>query len=223
MIGLEMPYSKHLPKILTDDDITLIVQTIFDSNNYSTNQIGEFLKWRDATYIEFLFYTGLRPIEGLQLRWDDIDLEKNLIYVRPYENHKRKNDLPAILTTPARKILSKYQNEFLKCPIKSEFIFPSIPLGKPMATCTMERRFLDICKHAGLAKIEYNRPSDGKPRYSISLYCLRHSFCTKIYKKTGSEIAVARLARHTQVQSASIYTHLNFEDKKHIADFVFNE
>jgi len=215
-----MPYTKHLPKIFTEEEISLIADTIMNSPNYLNNEAGDFLRWRDITAIELMFYCGLRPYEALQLKWEDIDFEKDLIYVRPYIN-KIKNDLPAILTIPAKKILIKYKQKLEEFNMNNPWLFPSFWSWTPICSGTMNRRFLNACKEAGIAHIEYYRDS-GQPKYNIHLYCLRHSFATKIYKATHSEIAVARLCRHTKVESASVYTHLDFDDKQQIADSVFN-
>lgn len=219
-----MEYTKHLPRVFTEEEISLIIDTILHSERYCINPMSEFLRWRDMTTIGIMYYCGLRPAECLQLKWEDLDFEKKLIYVRPYINHnryiRRKNDLPAIITNPAEKIFLKFKEKCNELKVNNEYIFPSFWTWKPITTSAMNRIFLDFCKELGFAKIEY-RDRKGQSRYSVSLYSLRHSFCTRIYKKTGSEIAVSRLARHTQVQSASIYTHLNFEDKQEIAQKVF--
>lgn len=214
-----MPYTKHFPKVFTEDEIGLIVHHILNSEEYIPSKSGEYLRWRDITCIELMFYCGLRPAECLQLKWEDVDFDAELISVRPYIN-KRKNDLPAILTHPAKKILLKYKEKLKELKIDSEWLFPSFWTWEPLTTGAMNRRFFNICKELGFVQMKY-RDASGRPKYQVNLYCLRHSFCTKIYKKTRSEIAVSRLARHTQVQSASIYTHLNFDDKKDIAQEVF--
>lgn len=216
-----MAYSKHFPKVFTEDEITLIVEHILQCKSYSQTQGGDFLRWRDLTAIELMYYAGLRPAECLQLRWDDLDFEKELIYVRPYINHHRKNDLPAVMTKPAKKILERYKEKLNEMNINNAFLFPSFWTWKPITTSAMNKKFLVLCREIGLVKVEYYT-ARGQPKYSVNLYCLRHSFATRIYKRTGSEIAVSRLCRHTQVQSASIYTHLNFDDKKQIAAAVFS-
>ena len=215
-----MPYTKHFPKVFSDEEISLVFEFILNKKDYVCGKFNEFFKHRDITAIGLMYYCGLRPAECLQLKWQDIDFEKKLLYIRPYIN-KRKNDLPAILTKPAESMLQKYRQVYDEAGIKNEWMFPSFWTWQPITTSAFNRIFLDVCKQTGLAKIEYKRWT-GQPKYSVSLYCLRHSFATKIYKKTKSEIAVARLCRHTNVESASIYTHLNTEDKIEIANFVFD-
>jgi integrase len=215
-----MPYSKHIPRVFTDDEISLIVDYILHSEEHLPTNSGEMLRWRDLTAIELMYFCGLRPAECLQLKWLDIDFEKDLIYVRPYLNHKRKNDLPAILTPPAKRILFRYKEKLNELKVNNEWCFPSFWSWNPIATGSMNRIFLNVCKKLGLAKIEGRRES-GQPKYSVSLYCLRHSFCTKVYIATGSDIAVMNMARHTKVESAHIYTHLDFEYKKKLAIKVF--
>ena len=156
----------------------------------------------------------------MQLKWRDLNFESELIAVRPYLN-KRKNDLPAIFTKPAQGVITRYKQKLLELGTSNEWIFPSMWTAEPITVCAMGKKFLKICQECGLAQFD-RHDQRGKPKYSLSLYSLRHSFCTRVYKITGSEIAVSRLARHTQVQSASIYTHLNFDDKREIANLVFN-
>lgn len=216
-----MAYTKHLPKVLSEEEVGDIVESIQKSKSYAQTPMGDFLKCRDITIILLMFYCGLRPAECLELKWEDLDFAKRLIKVRPYINHQRKNDLPAIMTIPAERIIKRYKEAFAKIGVRSEFMFPSVWTWRPLRSDSFAKRYLNILKEAGMANVEYYTTS-GQPKYSTRLYDLRHSFATKIYKKTGSEIAVSRLCRHTQVQSASIYTHLNFEDKKQIADNVFN-
>lgn len=217
-----MVYSKHLPKVLGEEDLNKIIETISKSSTYLKNNYGDYLKHRDSVAILLCFWSGLRPAECLELKWSDVDFEKRLIYVRPYVNHKRKNDLPAVLTKPAEEILRKYKEVMGGIGINSEFLFPSIWTLKPITSHAFGKRFRLILQEAGLNQVEYYNAS-GYPKYSCSMYDLRHSYCSHVYKATHSEIAVARLARHTRVASADIYVHLNTEEKIKLADYVFNQ
>jgi len=211
---------RRFPKILNEDQLNIILDTIEKSPSYMKNVTGHFLKWRDSTAILLMFYAILRPGEALQLRWDDVDEVNRIIKVKPYTN-KERNDLPAVLTTPAGNILNKYKEKCKEFNITSEYIFPSVWTKMPITTDAFGKRFQGIVKEAGLSKVEWYTES-GKPVYTYRLYTMRHSACTKIYKKTGSEEAVTQLARHIRPESAHVYIHLSTDDKKDIADSVFS-
>lgn len=216
-----MPYSKHLPKVMTEVELDLLEKSVNKTKPLKVTMMDEFCRQRDLASFKLMFYTGLRPAECYQLRWSDIDYEKRKIYVRPYINVKRKNDLPAVLTIPAMHVLEAYREESDKIGIKTKYLFPSVWSWSPVAVETMRDRLHDYLTAAGLLSME-RHDARGKPIYTYNLYSFRHSFLTYVYKKTHDQIAVSRLARHTQVQSASLYVHLCHDDKVEIADSIFN-
>ncbi len=67
-------YTRHLPKILTEDELGLIHQTILNSDGYHHNKVGEFLKWRDITAIEccvaqlILFHNNINFLSQILFR-----------------------------------------------------------------------------------------------------------------------------------------------------------
>ena len=210
---------RRIPRIMTEEQISLVVETINKSTHYFKNRFGEYNRWRDKTIILLLYYCGLRPKECLYLRWEDIDFQNSLLFISPY-NNKERNDTPAILTEPAKKVIVRYKNFLKENQIYSEFLFSSLLTGKPMATDTFAKRFQNIVKEAGLSKVEYYTDI-GKPVYTFNPYTMRHSFCTKVYNKTKDVEAVTQLARHTRPESAHTYIHLSHPNKKQIADEVF--
>jgi|GEM_PF-5517505 len=210
---------RHFPKIVTEDELSKIIDAINKSASYWQNKMGDYNRERDKAIILLMYYCGLRPLETLVLSWRDVDYEKDLIYVRPYYN-KERNDTPAILTAPGKRILLKYQEVLKQLDINSEFVFPSMLTGVPLTSDSFAKRFQKIVKEAGISKIDFYT-AYGRPVYSVHPYTLRHSFCTKIYKKTHSEEAVTQLARHVRPESAHVYIHLDTDDKKKIADEVF--
>ena len=212
-------YTKHLPKIFTEEEFEKIIEHILNKKDRPNTQMAEFIRWRDAIAIAIMYYCGLRPAEALELQWKDIDFKEGLIYVRPYIN-KRKNDLPAIITPPAEQSLKEYKKAISKIGIKTDFLFPSLWTWEPIRTNSFGRKFNHYLKEMKLVDVEYYT-KQGLPKYSRDLYSLRHSFGTKVFKKTGSELSTSRMLRHTQVASASVYTHLDTDYKKKIAQEVF--
>lgn len=210
---------KRIPRIITDDDLNKIIKAI-KNNPYTYTPMGEYNRIRDKTIILLMYYCGLRPQEALKLRWEDVDFEKEIIYVIPYLN-KERNDTPAILTEPAKKVISEYMKEIkeLNVPL-TDYIFSSIITGRPLNTDTFAKKFQRYLKDAGLCKFEYY-DQNGRPRYSFNPYSLRHAFATKIYNKTDDLKAVQSLLRHKNLESSHLYVHLDIDKKKEIAQRVF--
>lgn len=59
------------------------------------------LNIRDQRYLGLVMYTGMRRGEALGVRWEDIDLEKNVIHIRRNVTHPQRNT-PDV-TTPKTK------------------------------------------------------------------------------------------------------------------------
>jgi len=51
-------------------------------NNDEISRILQELKGRERNLIQFAFYSGLRTSELIALRWQDVDFDKNCIYIR---------------------------------------------------------------------------------------------------------------------------------------------
>ena len=211
---------RRFPKIIREDEIQKITDTIIHSSVYANNKSGTFLKWRDITCIHLLIRLGLRPLECINLKWKDIDFEKRLIYIDPY-NNKVRNNMPAILTKPAEDLLLKYQRALSEMEIKSEYLFPSYWSWKPITRSAFATRFRNILREAGILKFDHY-DSEGKPKYNYNLYSGRHKFATDVYTHTKDTTAVKELCRHTQLLSAQFYIHLDEKQRISIADDVFS-
>lgn len=210
---------RRVPKVVNEDMLGEILEAI-DKMPSMDAAFGRMIKLRDKTAICLMFYCGLRPLECLSLKVSDIDFDHFKLNIRPYFN-KERNDTPAVLTEPAKKILLKYLDETARLGMQLVYLFPSLWTWKPITRDAFGKRFQMIMKEAGINEVEYYDEC-GMPKYKYNLYTMRHSFCTQVYKKTGSEEAVTQLARHTKPESAHVYIHLDFDAKKQIADKVFS-
>lgn len=214
-----MRATKRTPKPLSDEEVKLIADTILNSHSYMPTKQGDYLKLRDSTVWRLANAVGGRPKEILGMKWSDLDFDKRTIKLGIFSN-KERNDTPITLTKPAMQILIDYRMELERLGFICEYIFPSTESWQPITSQNYARRFLQACKEAGLAKIEYFTTS-GQPKYNIRPYTARHNFCTKVYKKTHSERAVQELARHKSPESSRVYIHLDNDDKANIADSIF--
>jgi len=111
---------------------------------YSETELKNFFSqemnsnYRNA-FLGFL-YTGMRFGELANLTWDDVDLDKRLIFVKSDQDFKTK-------TENSERIIPLNQNLFdLICEIRenklSDYVFTS-PMGKKLR----ERSLLNVCKN----------------------------------------------------------------------------
>lgn len=210
---------RRFPKIIREDEIQKINETIINSKMYSNNKSGIFLRWRDLTCIHLLIRLGLRPLECVNLKWKDIDFENRLVYIDPLSN-KVRNNMPAILTRPAEEIIIRYQRVLKEMGIQSEYLFPSYWSWKPITRAGFSDRYRKILKEAGILKFDHY-DAEGKIKYNYNMYSGRHKFATDVYSKTRDTTAVKELCRHTQLLSAQFYIHLDEKQRTNIADDVF--
>ena len=131
--------------------------------------------------IVFLFLTGRRRSEVLQLRWRDIDFERNVIHYR-----KTKTD-------PQKSSMTPDMREFLlsiKATSNSEHVFPGRVEGKPLAD--PKRSWDSIKRLAGLE--------------GVRLHDIRHTVISEVTANSDLQSA-ALVAGHKSLQSTMRYVH----------------
>lgn len=110
---------------------------------YTVEELKKFFSQEMQTaYRNFflgLLHSGMRFSEASNLKWNEVDLKKKLVFVKPKDDHKLKtiNSERAIpMNEELFNLLSKIHNEK-----KSEYVFTS-----PNGMQIRERRALEICK-----------------------------------------------------------------------------
>jgi integrase/recombinase XerD len=125
------------------------------------------------------WYSGLRISELLNLEPRDVDMKQGTILVRQGKGSK---DGVTILS-----------------PIFREEMFELMPLKKLIKARALQKAFKLDCKNAGIL--------EKKP--SIHFHSLRHGFCTHAVENGIDITRVQVLARHSNIATTSVYTHLN--------------
>lgn len=210
---------KHTYPTPTEEEFKLLCKTITNSQTYPMNNRGLFLRWRDVTILKLLFYCGLRPAECLNLRWKDVNFEREFIKVQPYFN-KVKNDSSAQLSSPAKEALLDWYCVCQDLGTLFEFLFPSCETFEPVRADRFSRLFRDYAKEAGLLRVEWITET-GQKKYNLSPYSGRRWFGTEVFRKTKSDYAVKFLMRHRQLSSSEPYIQPTQEDLTNITKLVF--
>ena len=158
-----------------------------------------------ATAISISKDTGLRPIEAMNLRLKEIDLENRIVYPTT-----AKNGIPRTL---------KFKNSTLKLLLKylakknlgiNDRVFQNWNSGTYSKWFRYHRnRLADKLNEATIK--------------TIRLYDLRHFFATMLYHRTRDILLVKSKLGHKKITTTLIYTQLiNFTDEEYTCRVAIN-
>lgn len=182
---------KRVPHFVSQRDM----QNLLDNIQWKT----EFEQLRNQLILEFLYSSGLRRSELLNLKISDIQLEKQLVKVLGKGNKTRI--VPFNEST--KKCIQNYMNYCQKEGINLSNVLLVRKNGKPMYDKLLYR----IVKNALLrfTKLQKNSP-----------HVLRHTFATHLLDQ-GAEIdAVKEMLGHANLAATQIYTHNTLSKLKSI-------
>ena len=170
-------------KTLSDSDIQKLIGA-------ATNKLT-----RDL--ITFLIYTGCRKGEALNLKWDDVDLQNEVIAIK---GTKTKYDRYIPISKPLKELLSRIEKN-QDCL----YIFHY----KGVKLTDFKRSFHTACKNAGLK--------------DLRIHDLRHVFASKMVMNGTSLYITGELLGHRTTQMTKRYSHLVPDTLKKAVDDVWNK
>ncbi|GBF35338.1 tyrosine recombinase xerD [Desulfocucumis palustris] len=140
----------------------------------------------------FLYYTGLRISECLNLTLGDIDLDQGIIRVRHGKGGKSR-------LVPVSKSLRPVLVDHLTRR-------PATGTDRFFATRTggLCRAHVDKCLKKAAQKTGLGK--------KVSPHILRHSFASQLVKKQVNIVNIQKLLGHASLKTTSIYTHTSLED-----------
>ncbi len=169
-------------KTLSDDDINKLIAG-------ATNKLT-----RDL--ITFLIYTGCRKGEALNLKWDDVDLQNDIIAIK---GTKTKYDRYIPISKPLKELLGGIKK-------KDDCLYLFNDNGRKLGD--FKRSFHTACKNAGLK--------------DLRIHDLRHVFASKMVMNGTSLYITGELLGHRTTQMTKRYSHLVPETLKKAVDEVWN-
>lgn len=161
---------KTLPKYLSNEEIMTNLQLID-----KTKELG----LRDFAMILFLYATGVRVSELIQIKKNDI--EDTLIKVLFAKGSKQR-------VVPIAKVALNALYEYLNTrKIKSNYLFINYK-GEPISRISVY-------------KIT-------KKYFNVSPHVFRHSYATSLILGGADLMVVSELLGHTNIETTQIYTHI---------------
>lgn len=206
-LELPKPRKKEM-RFISDDEMKKIVKCDLDP--------------LDKSYVELLRNTGVRPSEGLALRWTDIDFDNLLVRIQ--RSFEYKNNVPVVKTTktgvcrdiPINESFSEYLQNL---PRNGEYIFMWKDLPFVLsAYVAMSKRILRT------VNVALGGDKDNDVLAGMTMYSFRHTYATFLYYngvKPGliSTKKAAQIMGHSEQIYLSRYTHID-DSKESLAEIV---
>ena len=170
-------------KTLSDEDIEKLIAG-------ATNKLT-----RDL--ISFLIYTGCRKGEALNLKWDDVDLQNDVIAIK---GTKTKYDRYIPISKPLKELLSRIEKV-------QDVLYVFNRNGAKLTD--FKRSFHTACKNVGLK--------------DMHIHDLRHVFASKMVMNGTSLFITGELLGHRTTQMTKRYSHLVPSTLRKAVDDVWNK
>ena len=181
-----IPLAKNkskLPVVLNKEEIS----KMFEST----------LNLKHRLVLMFLYYSGIRLNELVNLKWEDIDFQRGTIHLKTAKGEKER----VIFFHEKLKSFIEYFN--LK---KDECVFIS-NFGKKYDDRTVQLIVRNASRKAGISK-------------QVTPHVLRHSFATHLLEAGADIRHIQKLLGHSNLQTTQIYTHVANKDIKKLANLL---
>ena len=177
--NVKMPKKERkLPEVLTKEE----VRNLIDSTDNRKSRL----------IISFLYSTGLRVSEVVNLKVDDIDFKENTGWVRAGKGSKDR------LFTVSKNLaeeLKEYLGEK-----EHEYVFSK---EKPLTTRNIQKIVQGTRRRAGINK-------------RVTPHTLRHSFATHLLEDGTDIRKIQMLLGHASLNTTQLYAHVSAEEIKKI-------
>ncbi len=180
--------SKHLPTVLTLDEINRMMAAIDLSSNEGH---------RNRAMLEMLYGSGLRVSELVNLQLSKIYLHEHYMLIEGKGSKQRLVPLSPV----AEEWFGYWLQERSTWPLKPEskdIAFVN-RYGRPMTRAMVFTIVRRLCAEAGITK-------------TVSPHTLRHSFATHLLQNGADLRVIQQLLGHEDLSTTEIYTHLDVQD-----------
>lgn len=205
---------KRLPVVLTEKEVHSLLAHVPQAY---------------ALLARLMYGTGMRLLEGLRLRVQDLDFERAELLIREGKGGKdRVTMLPQSLLKPLQEHLKQVRQAHEQDLLKGygevwlsesvarkypnagrewvwQYVFPSARLSVDPRSGVTRRHHLD---EKGLQRAIKQAAVDAGLTKDVTPHTLRHSFATHLLQAGYDIRTVQELLGHKDVQTTMIYTHV---------------
>jgi len=189
---------RRLPKVLSASDIDNLLA--MPKRLYEDNLVKKFSYLRDRAVLEFLYSTGCRIDEAVNLKWGNVDLSRGSAIVLGKGGRQRL----VIIGNSAKDSLAEMRELLESSASVSIGAETNVFLSdrhKPLSARHVQRKLKTYLAMADL-------PSDLTP------HKLRHSFATHLLDAGADLRTVQEMLGHSNLSTTQIYTHISVERLK---------
>jgi integron integrase len=223
VLGIQLPWLNEIVQASTHRKLPIVL---------TTREVSLLLDELNGTvglFVQLLYGTGMRLMEGLRLRVQDIDLERFEITIREGKGRKdRVTMLPELLVPPLQTQL-RNARQFHEADLakgKGDVELPDAFARKsPRAAKAWNWQWifpsgnLSIDPRSGVERRHHLHPETiekairraaqraGLPK-RVTPHTLRHSFATHLLQAGQDIRTVQELLGHKSVETTMIYTHV---------------
>ena len=184
---LDLPKSaRHLPDVLTDEEITKI-QSTFDLSQPD--------QYRNNVIIEVLYGCGLRVSELVNLKLSNIYDEEQMLQVIGKGDKERWVPINPTALELLQTYIHTVRSHINIKPSEKKYVFIN-RLGTRLS-----RNYVFMFLKQAVA--------DAQIKKRISPHTLRHSFATELVENGADLRAVQEMLGHASISTTEIYTHIS--------------
>ena len=175
--------SLKLPMVLSKEEINKLLE--------STNNI------KHKLVIMFLYYAGLRLDEARNIKWQDIDFDREIIHLKTAKGDKER------VVFLHKKLIDMLKMYGIS---KEGLIFVS-QRDEKYNKRTIQQIVKSASKKVGIKK-------------NVTPHTLRHSFATHLLESGADIRYIQQLLGHKDLKTTQIYTHVANKDIKKLANLL---
>ncbi len=152
---------------------------------------------RHKLLLALLYYAGLRLNEARNLKWEDMDFDRELIHLKTAKGGKER----VVFLHPKIKALLEVSG------LRSEGLVLETQNGEKYDKRTLQQIVKNASRKAGIVK-------------KATPHTLRHSFATHLLEGGADIRYIQQLLGHKDLRTTQIYTHVANSNIKNLANLL---